>query len=450
MTVSNLKDLPCIEFWLKKAAHSDNTRISYLSNFSRFLQATHLDAEPIQAEWQKVRYDYREREMFLDRQSELIEKFYYSELENLAPKTKATILAAILSFYQHSKIPVEVDITTELYITNHNRAIKREEIKRILDNATLRDRTFFLMMLESGLRPDTLTKLRYRHIKEEFEAAKVPMMIKLEATMIKDHVGTRFSFIGEEGYKALKEYLAPRLTEPEPDKPTKDATKKAPWQKIQDDDVIFRAVHTKQQTGASLSPALFSVQFGEIVKKLNLAEMREGRKRRELNLYSLRKWFRNHIKVSDPAFREFWMGHSLGTDAHYFEAAQNWKNWMTDPEVVERHRAEYAKAYPSLRIHEEQDNADVMKVLKERNEEIAALKESMKELEPVLAFVKSFKANKDLELFIRTTMETERIVKQKKEPKEPDLSLQDQTKFESLADDLSISLAKMFKKLLTE
>jgi hypothetical protein len=38
----------------------------------------------------------------------------------------------------------------------------------------------------------------------------------------------------------------------------------------------------------------------------------------------------------------------LGTDRHYFDA------WLEDPNIVEKHRQEYAKAYPSLRVYEPQ------------------------------------------------------------------------------------------------
>jgi len=387
MSCSNLEVMPCIEFWLKKAAHSKNTRISYLSSFSRFLQATQLDPEAIRTEWQQVKYDYRKREQFLDRYSDLIEKFYYGELEDLAPKSKATILAAVLSFFQHGKIPLQVDVTTESFVINHNRAITREEVKRILEHANLRDRCFFLMMLESGLRPDTLTKLRFMHIREDFEKATIPMMIKLETTMVKDRVGARFSFIGEDGYRALKEYLSPRLP-------------------LKDQDVIFLAVHTKQQKDASLSPALFSVQFGEIIKKLKLSPMQEGRRRRQLTLYTLRKWFRNNIKVSDPAFREFWMTHSLGVDEHYFDHAHHWDSWMQDPVVVQKHRDEYAKAYSSVRIYESEENVEVMGLLKKKDAEIASLKEKIEELTALTSRIDSSLFSKSFEDLTKATVDS--------------------------------------------
>jgi hypothetical protein len=39
------------------------------------------------------------------------------------------------------------------------------------------------MMAESGLRPRTLVQLRYKHIKADFEAGRVPMKIEVPAML---------------------------------------------------------------------------------------------------------------------------------------------------------------------------------------------------------------------------------------------------------------------------
>jgi hypothetical protein len=225
------------------------------------------------------------------------------------------------------------------------------------------------MMLESGLRPQTLCLLRYRHIKTDFEKGRVPMKIDLEPTMLKDTVGARFSFIGEDGFKALKEYLAPRIP-------------------LNDNDVIFVAVHSTLQKGETLFPALFSTRFGEIVKALGWANKEElNRKRNELNLYTLRKYFRNNTKTSDPAYREFWMGHTLGVDRHYFEAD------VTDPNTVEKHRAEYVKSYPSLRVLEEtvgEGTKNQIEQLQKENKELKSkIDEMMKGWESIKPLVRA-------------------------------------------------------------
>jgi integrase len=316
-----------VDVWLEKACNSPKTKKLYSERFKLYARFIGMSPDQIVSTWREVRYNFAQREAFLNEHSELIEKFYCT-LKNYAPMTRRGMLIAVLSFYKHNHIPIDVRIKQRVYVVYHNRAITKEEVRRILDHANLRDRTFFLIMLESGLRPNTIVQLRYRHIKEEFEKGIIPMKIELDADMLKDNVGKRFTFIGEDAHRCLKEYLAPRMP-------------------LKDDEPIFKGVHPRKQKGEFITPNLFSLQFNKIVKKLGIAkQINNKRARQNLNLYCLRKYFRNNIRVSDPAYREFWMGHSLGTDRHYFDA------WLEDPNIVEKHRQEYAKAYPSLRVYE--------------------------------------------------------------------------------------------------
>ena len=75
----------------------------------------------------------------------------------------------------------------------------------------MRNRAAWLMLAESGLRPDTVTNIRWWWIREDFQAERMPMRINIPQQFVKDKVGDRWSFIGEDGFRALKEYLKPRL-----------------------------------------------------------------------------------------------------------------------------------------------------------------------------------------------------------------------------------------------
>lgn len=209
--MSEIQDTPSVSFWLKKAAQSPRTAYWYRNTFALYVNSAGLNPETIVSEWQTARYDYSQRERFLDRHAEIIERYAVGELSRLTPNARKAKLSAVKSFYHHNKIPVEADIKERTYVVNHNRAITKQEIVRILEHASLRDKCFFLTMLESGQRPQTLCLLRYRNIKTDFEANRVPMKIDLESEILKDNVSKRFTFIGEDGFRVLKEYLAPRM-----------------------------------------------------------------------------------------------------------------------------------------------------------------------------------------------------------------------------------------------
>jgi translation initiation factor 2B subunit (eIF-2B alpha/beta/delta family) len=75
----------------------------------------------------------------------------------------------------------------------------------------------------------------------------------------------------------------------------------------------------------------------------------------------------------DSSFVRFWMGHSLGVDAHYITRD------------VERHRQEYAKGYEYLRIFEPTaiSLTELLQVIKQKDAEIKMLRERLEKVEAI-------------------------------------------------------------------
>ncbi len=203
------------------------------------------------------------------------------------------------------------------------------------------------------MRAGTAVNLKYWQIKEDFEAEKIPMKILLPSSSLKDHVGDRWTFIGEDGLRELKEYLEPRLP-------------------LEDEDYVFASEKKGRVKGEQFSVASLSVKFGRIASKLELTKPKAGKPKR-VRMHGLRKYFRNNMRA-DSAYIKFWMGHSLGVDAHYI---------TRDPE---RHRKEYKKGYEFLRIFEPslfsvaeqtQRITQLEKKLEIRDQEIRELKEKL-------------------------------------------------------------------------
>jgi integrase len=316
-----LTSFKSVEKWFVFRTSSPTTRKGYISRFGYFLKITKIDPDKLVEEWKNVRYDPIEKQKFIDRVAEIVEEFYtyIMKRKTLTELTKKHMYMVVKSFLKFHKIPLEIDEPVlKPTVTYHNRDIVKQEVRRILEASSLRERLFFLMMAESGMRPDTLTKLQYRHIKEEFEAEKVPMKIELPSQLLKDRVGDRFTFIGEDAFNLLKTYLS--------------------TMKLKDDDYLFQP---EKKTGKNepIPPTSFSNYFRKIAVKLGITEARVKGRPYPIRLYCLRKYFRNNCKA-DTSFREFWMGHTLDVDEHYFTRD------------VETHRREYAKAYDSLRVYE--------------------------------------------------------------------------------------------------
>lgn len=349
-----------LDLWLRRTVTSELNHKQIVGDVKKFLNVLGLTPEELINRWKAVRFEYQSREVFLEELNEAIETYFIYNLEDYSPKSKHTSIYRVISFFKKGcKIPIKPEFAEKIYVKYHNRDITPEEIKRILTQSGLKFQTFFLMMVESGQRPYTLVRLRYKHIKKDFEANRVPMSIDLPSELLKDNVGDRFSFIGQDGFNLLKEYLASRG-------------------QLNPEDLVFAPDKTTMK-GDHLSVAMFSNKFGKIVRQLKLAEDKGG-KPKALRLYCLRKYFRNNLKM-DRDYREFLMGHTstLGVDQSYI---------TRDKEV---YRVMYEEAYPTLRIYAEQKEETITQVkelreiLTTKDQEIKDLTQKVEQLTSVVS-----------------------------------------------------------------
>lgn len=339
-----LEKMDNITKWLINVSESETTKTVYTSRinaFKEYVKTNHkLDVIELKQLWREAKYNgIRAREKFLDYLADIIEDYTVSLKQKYAPTTIHSNLSVIQSYlHKGCRIKeVDVQLPKHMFITYHNRDITKEEIRKISEHSPLRARLFFLMMVESGLRPRTLTQLRYKHIKIDYEAERTPMKIELPSSLLKDRISDRFTFIGEDGFKLLREYLSVRSN-------------------IDDDDLIFQPTVEARMKKNSLSPETFSNKFSKLVLKLGLVKQKDG-KPKALRLYCLRKYFANNMDC-DSMYRNFWFCHKSVND-HYISRD------------VERHRQEYAKGYPHLRIYKP---SGVTKIIEQQTQEIEDLK----------------------------------------------------------------------------
>jgi len=325
------------ELWLNQACESEVTYGKYLSTIGRFevwiRENYGLEARAIPSRWRSAKYkSLAATERFLDELKDLL-KDYFAYLKGCyTPLTVNCEISVVISYLHAFDIPVKPLRLKHAYVTYHNRDIEKEEIRRILDHSSVRNRAIDLMLYESGTRPDTLVNLKWKHIREEFLGHKIPMEIELSSDILKCRVSKRWTFIGEDGFEALKRYLTTRLP-------------------LKDEDYLF--VREKPK-GGKMGPSAVSQAFNRIVLKLGLAEP-EGTqgKPKDLRLYCLRKAFRKFMVVEE-AYKEFWMGHT-STATHYVSS---------DPEY---HRKLYAEGYKSLRLYKPEADAETIAKLREEN-----------------------------------------------------------------------------------
>lgn len=348
-----------VRLWIGEVCESQESEDSYYAAFKCFEDWARenfgFDVAGIPERWRAIKYQTVERERFIDELRDLLRAYFVHLKERYSPIAVNSRISAATSFLHNFEIPVKSKRLKYPYVVYHNRDIKKEEIRLLLEHTGVRNQAIFLVLYESGMRPNTLRKLRWRHIKEEFLEQRIPMKIKLTSDILKCRVSERWTFIGEDGYKALKRYLAVKGL------PQKD------------EDYVF----TKEKpTGGQLGISAFSQSFNKLVKKLSLAEPRgpEGKKPKEIRLYCLRKAFDKYLDA-DEAYKEFWTGHT-STMTHYVS---------NDPE---HHRKLYAQGYENLRLFKRADTEVIARLTQEN----ADLKERVDRLEKILGEIADLRA----------------------------------------------------------
>jgi hypothetical protein len=343
-----------VEDWIAARCESKKTVAGYralLNAFAGFCRQRGRDFYAIVEEWRALkRLSEDDRESFIEDWGDLVRVFNTLIKQKYAPLTVKNYLATIKSFVRFWRIPIDVELPRRACVIYHNRDLTRDNVKQILTFASPRDRVIWLVMAESGMRGDTAVNLKYWQIKEDFEAKRIPMRILLPSSSLKDHVGDRWTFIGEDGFKELSEYLKRRIP-------------------LKDDDYVFASEKKGKVVGDQFSVASLSVKFNRLIQKLHM-DSPQGHKPKGIRMHGLRKYFRNNMKA-DEALRKFWMGHTLGVDAHYI---------VRDVEV---HRKEYAKGYEYLRIFEPSfvSIAEITEQLRKKDQEIGKLQSQIAQLQ---------------------------------------------------------------------
>jgi integrase/uncharacterized coiled-coil protein SlyX len=362
-----------VELWLNKKCESSQTGEGYSfawKKFEGFCTGIGYNSKDVVTNWRNIKSTTRNREQkiekFKDELKDVIESYRsHLKTEKITPLSLKWYLSALQSFLRSSDIPVTIELPKRAFVQYHNRDITKEEIRSIVEHVhSIRDKCFFILMAESGMRPDTLCKLQFKHFKQDFRNHTIPMKVELPSEILKYRVSDRFTFIGEDGVRILKEYLKPLLP-------------------LNDEDFIFRPRRKgrgEQDLEGQATPTAFSTAFNRVVQKLKLSDSIGRGKPKALRLYNLRKYFRNNLRSVDSGFINFWMGHTDNADMHY--VSMN----------AEEHRRRYSEGYQSLRIFEPSESGQ-MKVLEKQltdaNKTIEELQQQVKQKDSTVANLQS-------------------------------------------------------------
>lgn len=190
------------------------------------------------------------------------------------------------------------------YVKYSVKAFTNEEIRKMIDVADLQGKVIISILATSGMRIGTLAKLKYKHVKEDLEAGRVPVCIHIKADETKGKYADYFTFINEEAVEYLKLYLERRRRGSE--------SGKIPPEEINDESPLIRDSRSRE-----VKPVQEDSIYAYIHRLMQKAGIiRMGTKKRyELNVHSFRKWFKTQMtaKGVQPDYIEFMMGHVVST-----------------------------------------------------------------------------------------------------------------------------------------
>lgn len=150
--------------------------------------------------------------------------------QGLASCTISNYIKAIKAFCKANKINLDLPYSVKIRVKHVDVAPKPEELTKIIDIADLCGKVVVSMLALGGFREGTLAKLQYRHIKEDYEAGRVPIHIHVEAEITKGKYHDYDTFIGQEAVQYLREYIELR----------KRGHRNIPAEQIHDDSPLIR------------------------------------------------------------------------------------------------------------------------------------------------------------------------------------------------------------------
>lgn len=169
-----------------------------------------------------------------------------------------------------------------------------EELERVLAVADAREKVIVTLPALGGFREGTLALLKYRHIRIDFEAGNIPVLVRVESQIVKGHYANYETFLGQEAVEYLKAYLQERRQSGET---------------LNDESPLIRDAHS--QKVLPITPGAIWWTVHGLYVRAGLIPREKRARRHDLRVHSLRYYFRTQLTALgvNPEYAEFMMGH---------------------------------------------------------------------------------------------------------------------------------------------
>lgn len=222
----------------------------------------------------------------------------------LADGTISNYVKGVKAVFKANNLSIALPYRVTRRIKYPDRAPTPEELTKIIDLANIRGKVIVSLLALGGFRVGTLVELQYRHIKKDYEEGRAPIHVHVESEITKGKYSDYDTFIGGEAIEYLKAYLKAR---------EKGTYYMSPEQ-IEDDSPLIRDEHSNKVRPVS------TTCIHQIIHRLyiraGLIEKNNSRRRYELRVHSIRKFFRTQLGslgTMPVDYIEYMMGHTVST-----------------------------------------------------------------------------------------------------------------------------------------
>ncbi|HJX23598.1 MAG TPA: site-specific integrase [Candidatus Bathyarchaeia archaeon] len=211
---------------------------------------------------------------------------------------------AVKSFYHTNGVTLRNQpLHGALRVRYRDRAPTPQVLRKLLDIATLREKVILSILASSGIRIGTLTRLKYRHIQEDYEKGTTPIHMHIEADITKGKFVDYDTFTNKEAAEYLKLYLEERK---------RGSPKRyiAP-ETITPDSFLIRKIDVEEP----LKVANIGITIHNLYMRSGLISHNRASKRYQYRAHSLRKYFKTQMTAQgvQPDYVEYMMGHKIST-----------------------------------------------------------------------------------------------------------------------------------------
>jgi site-specific recombinase XerD len=231
---------------------------------------------------------------------------YLAELQDngLKPSAVNNYIKAVKTFYRVNGAEVKLSAPLVRKTVYKDRAPKPEEITLMLEKAAIRESFIVAAIATGGFREGTFAKLKYRHVREDLEANRIPIHIHVEAAITKGKYHDYDTFINAEASHLLKLYIDDR----------KRGTRKRPPEEIADDSPLIRNTRIANRV-LGVSEKTISKIVHELAVSTKIAKKLPDSWMYTVRTHSLRKFFRTQMSASklDSEIINYMMGHTVDT-----------------------------------------------------------------------------------------------------------------------------------------